>query len=305
MPGTTPRQPLGRTRPWRPNLSGSAGRAQGRGGIAAAAAFLQRAAELTLDPLLRARRTLAAAQARHQAGAPGPALALLAIAQAGPLDELQRARADLLIAQITEASRRSDDGPALLLAAARQLQDLDPALARDTYLEAFSAAMLAGRLAGDVGGPEVAKAARKAPRPSQRQLNGDLLLAGRAVLFTEGYKAALPISKQALRAFCSADTPPEEGLRWLFLAAVTAADLWDDESWHVLSARHARIARAAGAAQRASPRAQLAHFRGLVRGRSGRSRVPGRRGALGEGGDREPVRSLRCPGACRLAGAGP
>ncbi|HEY1618091.1 MAG TPA: AAA family ATPase [Streptosporangiaceae bacterium] len=228
-------------------LERSAGRAQARGGIAAAAAFLQRAAELTLDPFLQARRTLAAAQARHQAGAPGPALALLAIAQAGPLDELQRARADLLIAQITYASRRGNDGPALLLAAARKLQHLDSALARDTYLEAFSAAMLAGRLAGDVGGPEVAKAARRAPRPSHRQLNGDLLLNGRALLFTDGYKAALPVSQQALRAFRGADTPPGEGLRWLFLASVTAADLWDDESWCVLSARHARIARSAGA----------------------------------------------------------
>jgi DNA-binding CsgD family transcriptional regulator len=228
-------------------LERSAGRAQARGGIAAAAAFLQRAAELTLDPLLQAGRALAAAQARHQAGAPGPALALLAMAQAGPLDDLQRARADLLIAQITYASRRGNDGPGLLLAAARQLQDLDPALARDTYLEAFSAAMLAGRMAGEVGGPEVAQAARRAPRPSHRQLNGDLLLGGRAVLFTDGYTAAMPISRQALAAFCGTDTLPEEGLRWLFLASVTAADLWDDETWHVLSARHARIARAAGA----------------------------------------------------------
>jgi DNA-binding CsgD family transcriptional regulator len=228
-------------------LERCAGRAQRRGGLAAAAAFLERSAGLTLDPARRAQRALAAAQAKHLAGALDAALALLAMAQAGPLDDLQRARADLLMAQITYASRRGNDGPGLLLAAARQLQDLDPALARDTYLEAFSAAMLAGRLAGEVGGPEVARAARRAPRPSHRQLNGDLLLGGRAVLFTDGYTAAMPISRQALAAFCSTDTPPEEGLRWLFLASVTAADLWDDESWHVLSARHARIARAAGA----------------------------------------------------------
>ena len=107
--------------------------------------------------------------------------------------------------------------------------------------------MLAGRLAGEVGGPEVARAARRAPRPSHRQLNGDLLLDGRAVLFTDGYTAAMPISRQALGAFCNTDTPPEEGLRWLFLACHGRRDLWDDEGWHALSARHARIARDAGA----------------------------------------------------------
>ena len=141
-------------------LERSAGRAQARGGLAAAAAFLERAAELTPEPARRARRALAAAQSKHQAGAPDAALDLLAMAEAGPLDELQRARAELLRAQITFAVNRGRDAPPLLLAAAKRLEPLDATLARETYLDAFSAALFAGRLArrrrcprGRRGGP--------------------------------------------------------------------------------------------------------------------------------------------------------
>ena len=135
-------------------LERSAGRAQARGGLAAAAAFLQLAAELTPEPTRRARRTLAAAQSKHQAGAPDTALGLLAMAEAGPLDELQRARAELLRAQVTFAVNRGRDAPPLLLAAAKRLESLDASLARETYLDAFSAALFAGRLArgGDARG---------------------------------------------------------------------------------------------------------------------------------------------------------
>jgi DNA-binding CsgD family transcriptional regulator len=227
-------------------LERSASRAQARGGLAAAAAFLDRAAALTPERPRRSARALAAAQAKHQAGAADAALGLLAIAEAGPLDELHRARADLLRGQIAFTSGRGGAAPALLLAAARRLEPLDAALSRDTYLEAFSATMFAGQLAGDVGVREVARAARGAP-PSCRPRNGDRLLDGRAVLFTDGYAAAVPISRRALQAFCREDIPATDGLRWLWLATLTAADLWDDESWHVLATRHVQIARQAGA----------------------------------------------------------
>jgi DNA-binding CsgD family transcriptional regulator/tetratricopeptide (TPR) repeat protein len=227
-------------------LEQSASRAQARGGLAAAAAFLDRAAALTPERPRRSARALAAAQAKHQAGAADAALGLLAIAEAGPLDELRRARADLLRGQIAFTSGRGGAAPALLLAAARRLEPLDAAVARDTYLEAFSATMFVGQLAGDVGVREVARAARGAP-PSPQARNGDRLLDGRAVLFTDGYTAAVPISRQALRAFCREDVSATDGLRWLWLATLTAADLWDDESWHVLSTRHVQIARQAGA----------------------------------------------------------
>ena len=128
-------------------LERSASRARARGGLAAGAAFHERAAELTPDPERRAQRALAAAQGKHQAGAPDAALRLLAMAEAGPLDELEQARAQLLHAQITFATTRGRDAPPLLLAAAKRLEPLDAGLAHATYLEAFAAAFVADRLA--------------------------------------------------------------------------------------------------------------------------------------------------------------
>jgi hypothetical protein len=131
-------------------LERSAGRAQARGGLAAAAAFGERAVLLTADPARRTRRTLAAAQAHVRAGAFGRALELLATAEAGPLDEVQGARADWLREQIAFAWAPGSDAPPLLLKAARRLEPLDPRLARETYLDAWQAACFAGNLA--VGG---------------------------------------------------------------------------------------------------------------------------------------------------------
>jgi DNA-binding CsgD family transcriptional regulator len=227
-------------------LERSADRAQARGGLAAAAAFLEEAVGLTLERPRRAKRALAAAQAKHLAGAQDAALALLATAQAGPLDELQRARVDLLRAQIVALSRGSD-APPLLLKAARRLEALDVALARETYLELLSAALFAGPLASGVGLQEAGEAARAAPPPPEAGRAVDLLLDGLAVLITEGYAAGTPMLKRALSAFRSTDVSREDGLRWLMLACTTATDLWDDESWYVLSGRFARLAREAGA----------------------------------------------------------
>jgi DNA-binding CsgD family transcriptional regulator len=228
-------------------LERSAGRAQARGGLAAAAAFLERAVMLTLEPARRAQRALGAAQARLLAGAPDAALELLGIAQAGPLDELQRARVDLLRAQIAFAVNRGSDAPPLLLSAARRLEPLDVRLARDTYREAFSAAQFAGRLTSGGGVLEAAEAARAAPPSSQPPRGPDLLLDGLALIVTEGYPAGTPRLKQALSAFRSTDISREEEIRWLWLACTTAADLWDDETWHVLATRHVQLARDAGA----------------------------------------------------------
>ena len=149
-------------------LERSAGRAQARGGLAAAAAFLERSAALTLDPARRAERALAAAQAGYQAGAFDATLRLLAAAEAGPPDQLRRARADLLRGQIAFSSSRGSDAPPLLLKAARQFEPLDSRLARETYLDALAAATFAGRLALGGGMREVAEAARMAPPPGPR-----------------------------------------------------------------------------------------------------------------------------------------
>ncbi len=226
-------------------LEQSAGRAQRRGGLAAAAAFLERSAGLTLDPARRAQRALAAAQAKQRAGALDAALGLLAMAQAGPLDELQRARGDLLRARIAFASSHGRDAPPLMLSAARQLEALDVGLARETYLEAFTAALFVGRLSPAVG--DVARAARMAPAPLAQARAPDLLLDGLALLVTEGYAAGTPALRRALLAFRGQDISAEEGLSWLWLAGLAAMAVWDDETWHILASRHVKLARDAGA----------------------------------------------------------
>jgi DNA-binding CsgD family transcriptional regulator len=227
-------------------LERSAGRARARGGIAAAAAFLQRATELTPDPNRRGERALAAAQAEHQAGAPDAALGLLATAEAGPLDELQHARVDLLRAQIAVVVTRGRDAPLLLLEAAKRLEPLDLALARETYLDALSAAIFAGRLAGEIGVLEVAQAARAAPASPDPPHPADLLLDGLAALITEGNAAGAPILRRALRAFHDENLAAEEELRWLWLTCRAGMKLWDDESWYALSTRAVQLARDAG-----------------------------------------------------------
>src|SRR5262249_25360610 len=182
-------------------LEHSAGRAQARGGFAAAAAFLERSATLTLNPSRRAARALAAAPAKYEAGAVRAARGLLASATAGPLDELQRAHADLLCGQLTFASSRGGDAPQLLLKAARRFEPLDPRLARDTYLDALAAATFAGRLAFGGGIPAVAEAARAAPPTPGPARPPDLLLAGLALLVSRGPPAGAPVVQAALRAF--------------------------------------------------------------------------------------------------------
>jgi DNA-binding CsgD family transcriptional regulator len=228
-------------------LERSAGRAQARGGLAAAAAFLERSAALTLDPVRRAGRALAAAQAKYQAGAFDATLGLLAVAEAGPLDELQRARADLLRGQIAFSSSRGSDAPPLLLKAARQFEPLDPQLARETYLDALAAATFAGRLALGGGMREVAEAARTAPPPPGPARPPDLLLDGLALLICEGYPAGAPVLQQAVTAFRSTDLSTEQGLRWLWLASYAAGIVWDYPSWDVLSDRQVRLACDTGA----------------------------------------------------------
>jgi DNA-binding CsgD family transcriptional regulator len=228
-------------------LERSAARARARAGLAAAAAFHERAADLTLDTDQRRARCLTAAQAKLQAGAPDSARDLLRTARSGPLSDLQHARADLLGAQIAFAVNRGNQAPPLLLKAARQLERLDPTLARDTYLEALSAAMFAGRLATGATAFEVAQAARGAPPAPQPTRPADLLLNGLAIRFTNGYAAGKAPLQRAVQAFAAADLPPEDEIRWLWLACVCAAELWDDESWYTLSARYVTSVREAGA----------------------------------------------------------
>jgi DNA-binding CsgD family transcriptional regulator len=216
-------------------LERSAGRARARGGLAAAAAFLERAAMLTPDPARRAGRALAAAKTKFAAGAFDAAQDLLAVAGAGPLSELEQAQVGVLRAQLAFVTNRGRDAPLLLLKAARRLEPIEAGLSRAAYLDALTGGVV-----------EVACAASAAPRPLHAPRAPDLLLDGLAANFNAGYAAGVPILRRALTAFGSGMSVDEE-LRRLWLACVAAVHLWDDERWDVLSYRYVELARGAGA----------------------------------------------------------
>jgi DNA-binding CsgD family transcriptional regulator len=228
-------------------LERAAGRARARGGLAAAAAFLERATDLTPEPLRRAQRALAAAQTKYEAGALDDALALLATAGSGQLDALQRARVSLLRGQIAFAARRGSDAPPLLLSAARELESLDPKRARATYLDALVAALFAGRLASGANAIEVSKAVLGGPRSPQPPRAWDLLLDGLALLTIDGPSIAVPVLKRAVSAFRDQNSATEEDMRWFWLAGRVAAFAWDYEGWDALTGRQIQVARDAGA----------------------------------------------------------
>ncbi len=226
----------------------SAGRARARGGSAAAGAFLHRAVALTGDPARRAERALAAAHAGLGAGAFDVAHGLLATAQAGPLDELGRARVDLLLAELSFAQDAGRDAPVLLLRAARRLEALDVRLARDTYLDAWGAALTAGRPAEAAGSvADVCRAAAAAPDPPGPALPCDLLLEGLALVSTDGRSVAVPALRRAVAAFTSPQVSREEMLRWGWLATRAAAFVWDNESCLEIAGRAVQLARDSGA----------------------------------------------------------
>jgi DNA-binding CsgD family transcriptional regulator len=227
-------------------LERSAERARGRGGLPAAAAFLDRATQLTPDRGARAARALAAAEASCEAGAYDAALRLLVTAEGGPLDGVSAARLDLLRGQIALAQRRGRDAPGLLLKAARHLEPHDGRLARETYLEALAAANLVGRLAGDCGLLDVADAARRALPPPLPASAPDLLLHGLVGVLTDGHRAGVPIVQEALGMFRSENLSREEMIHWLWFASHIALCVWDYESYQLLAQRQLELARETG-----------------------------------------------------------
>ena len=255
-------------------LECSAGRAQARAGLAAAAAFLERSVALTADPARQAHRALAAAQVSLQAGGFGTALDLLTAAEAGPLDAFASARVDLLRGQVVFASGHTGDASTALLKAARRLERFDLDLARETYLAAWGAAILT------VGGPERAPgpvpvpvpAPRPAPGPAagDRPVGGDagvlleicrsvralppspdgprpldLTLEGLALLITDGHAAAATTLQRAAKVLTS--IPVDDVLRWGWVATRTSSAVWDYEGFHAISARQVRLVREVGA----------------------------------------------------------
>ncbi|MFL6085479.1 MAG: AAA family ATPase [Mycobacterium sp.] len=227
-------------------LERCAGRAQARGGVAAEAAFLERAAILTLDPARRIDRALGAASAKIKAGAFAEASELLSIAEAGLPDDFQQARIELVRAELSFVTIRGSDSPSLLLKAATRLTPIDIELSRATYLLAFSAAILAGRLALGGGVLEVARAARDALPPRHATRASDLLLEGLAAHFDAGYEAGLPILRKAMDVF-GVGMSVDEQLRCYWIAGVVASHLWDDDRWYLLSQQHVQLVRGVGA----------------------------------------------------------
>jgi DNA-binding CsgD family transcriptional regulator len=231
-------------------LEHSAGRALSRGGLAAAAAFLERAVRLTVDPEHRAERTLAAARVSLEAGELGQALELLATAEdgvSGPLGAFASARVDLLRGQVAFASGLGSDAPPLLLKAAKRLESLDPDLARETYLSAWMAAMFAGRLAGAGDLLEVSRAARALPASPDPPRPVDLVLDGLTLMVTDGPRAAAPTLRQAVSDYTATDIPVADELRWGWLAQAAASALWDDTAWRAMLIRQVGLAREVGA----------------------------------------------------------
>lgn len=227
------------------DLEQSAERARARGGVAATAAFLQRSAELSPDPQQRAERLIAAAAAKHEAGAPEAAVRLLDDARFLRLTPLQDALAGRLQARAGYALRRDRSAPRQLLEAAQTLEPYDPALARDTYMEALSAAVYAGRL-GEPGAVVQIASAILAATDDSVDHPRDLILRAQALLSAEGVAAALPTVRRAIAAYL--DQPLDAlDLHWMWFAGRAAQDIWDTEGLRTLAARQVRLARAGGA----------------------------------------------------------
>lgn len=228
-------------------LERSADRARARGGVAAAAAFLKRAATLTPDPVLRGHRMLAAARATFETGALDAAGELTAAAEQSPLDALQRARLRHIDAQIAFARGRGSEAPALLLDAAERLSPLDPDAAREAHLEALGAAIYAGRLSENASPFAVAKASLDAPRARSAANSADVLLDGLVARYTAGYASSVPSLRRALDLFAYGENDDDDFVRWFWLPCLVAADLWDDGKWHEISTRAVQLIRNSGA----------------------------------------------------------
>nr|WP_218855014.1 LuxR family transcriptional regulator [Actinoplanes atraurantiacus] len=226
-------------------LERSAGRAQARGGVAAAAAFLARSAELSPDAVRRGERALAAARATYRAGGFDAALELLDAAELSPLDDRGLASSHLLRGQIVFASRSAGAALPLLLEAARRLEPIDPGLARETYRDALYASFTAGRLPTGAQVADVARAALAAPPGPAAE--PPLLLDGGATIVTEGYAAGVPMLRDGLSQLGVSELSGEAALGWLPFACRMAHNVWEFDSWSVLSARLVDMAREVGA----------------------------------------------------------
>ena len=225
-------------------LERGAARAQARGGLAAAAALLERSAALTLDPAVRLRRTIDAARAHVEAGAFRTGAALLAAAEAGPLEE--RTRAEIEGVRATAAYSSGDSGEAtdLIFSAARRLERVDPRLARTIYSNTLSMAVSASDLSRTIDVEQAARAILVAPAADPPRPR-DLLVEGLATNTTDGPAAAAPLLRRALRAF---EEHPSTEDGWSYGVQCAAANLlWEHATYRALAMQQVEAARATGA----------------------------------------------------------
>jgi len=228
-------------------LEGSADRANSRGGPAAAAAFLELAANLTSDPGRRARLRIASAESKYDAGALRQASALLDDLDVAALGGADRAQLDLIRARILFTAGGSGQTVVLMTAAARRLEAVSADLARATYLHAFSAGTFLGRDVTVDQWLDLGKAAAGAPSPGRSPGARDMLLEGLAVQLTVGYAPALGQLRRALRELVADGGQTENLIEVLWLASCMAIVVWDDESWNALSDRFVSEGRRTGA----------------------------------------------------------
>jgi DNA-binding CsgD family transcriptional regulator len=225
-------------------LERSADRARSRGGMAAAAAYLRRAAELTPDHLRRADRLLSAAEAEFTAGRATRALALLDRIGTDLRDPGRRAAALHLRGAIQSAFGDGRQASATLLKAAHALMPLDARAARDTLLEALVAAFYSGPAAR----AEVLKAI-PAIRPDSNQDPGvaDLILDGYTTLLTDGPVPAGPLLRRAVDALTAGGLPDHEALHWLGCGMWAGSELYDREAGYVMGNRWVALCHENGA----------------------------------------------------------
>ncbi|MEV6071495.1 BREX system ATP-binding domain-containing protein [Nocardia sp. NPDC052001] len=223
-------------------LARSSDRAQARGGLAAAAAFLQRSVALTTDPARRAERAVDAANASVRAGDLDAARRLLEIAELDEPSELLSARAQLVRGRIAHAAGFNDEAPPILLAAARQLEPFDMDLARETYLLAWGAAAWGAADAESLRA--ISAAIRELPPPQGNPRPIDLVLASCALLVTDGRGTAITALRRAMTALV--DLPVPDLLKWGWAACGLSPAVWDEQVMIATYARAAEVVRTAG-----------------------------------------------------------